>query len=50
MISAWNRNPPGSAAIPVRPGERIAQLVFTTGIAADPGGLRFQAEIISGPS
>ncbi|MGH7095818.1 MAG: dUTP diphosphatase [Stellaceae bacterium] len=30
MISAWNRNPPGSgAAIPVAPGDRIAQLVFT---------------------
>lgn len=29
MISAWNRNPPGSPPITVRPGERIAQLVFT---------------------
>ncbi|WP_048430714.1 dUTP diphosphatase [Methylobacterium indicum] len=29
MISAWNRNPPDSAPIVVRPGERIAQLVFT---------------------
>ncbi len=30
MVSAWNRNPPGSAApITIRPGERIAQLVFT---------------------
>jgi dUTP pyrophosphatase len=30
MISAWNRNPPGSrAAIRIEPGERIAQLVFT---------------------
>lgn len=29
MISAWNRNPPGSASITVHPGERIAQLVFT---------------------
>ena len=28
MISAWNRNPAG-AAIRVRPGDRIAQLVFT---------------------
>ncbi|GJD60049.1 dUTP diphosphatase [Methylobacterium frigidaeris] len=27
MISAWNRNPAG--ALTVRPGERIAQLVFT---------------------
>jgi len=27
MISAWNRNPTG-AAIRVRPGERIAQLIF----------------------
>lgn len=30
LISAWNRNPPQSgAAITVRPGDRIAQLVFT---------------------
>jgi dUTP pyrophosphatase len=32
MISAWNRNPPGSRpddGIPIRPGDRIAQLVFT---------------------
>ncbi|MET7247624.1 dUTP diphosphatase [Methylobacterium sp. EM32] len=29
MISAWNRNPPGAAPLTVRPGERIAQLVFT---------------------
>lgn len=29
MISAWNRNPPGAAAIAVAPGDRIAQLVFT---------------------
>ncbi len=29
MISAWNRNPPGAAPVTVRPGERIAQLVFT---------------------
>ena len=29
MISAWNRNPPGTAALTVRPGERVAQLVFT---------------------
>jgi dUTP diphosphatase len=30
LISAWNRNPPGSgAAITVAPGDRIAQLVFT---------------------
>jgi dUTP pyrophosphatase len=29
-ISAWNRNPPQSgAAITVRPGDRIAQLIFT---------------------
>ena len=28
LISAWNRNP-GGEAIPVRPGDRIAQLVFT---------------------
>jgi dUTP pyrophosphatase len=30
LISAWNRNPPGeSAEIAIRPGDRIAQLVFT---------------------
>src|SRR5579862_4710440 len=29
MISVWNRNPPGSDAIEIRPGDRIAQLVFT---------------------
>ncbi|KMO36088.1 aminotransferase [Methylobacterium tarhaniae] len=29
MISAWNRNPAGTAPLTVRPGERIAQLVFT---------------------
>jgi dUTP pyrophosphatase len=29
LISAWNRNPPGSTAITIRPGDRIAQLVFT---------------------
>jgi dUTP pyrophosphatase len=29
-VSAWNRNPPeADAAILIRPGERIAQLVFT---------------------
>ena len=28
MISAWNRNPAGTA-IRVRPGDRIAQLIFT---------------------
>jgi dUTP pyrophosphatase len=28
MISAWNRNPTG-AAIQIRPGNRIAQLIFT---------------------
>ena len=28
LISAWNRNP-GGEAIQVRPGDRIAQLVFT---------------------
>jgi len=28
LISAWNRNP-GGEAIPVRPGDRIAQLLFT---------------------
>jgi dUTP pyrophosphatase len=30
LISAWNRHPPQShAAITIRPGDRIAQLVFT---------------------
>jgi dUTP pyrophosphatase len=29
MISAWNRNPPGGAAVNIEPGDRIAQLVFT---------------------
>jgi dUTP pyrophosphatase len=28
LISAWNRNP-GGEGIRVRPGDRIAQLVFT---------------------
>ncbi len=28
MISAWNRNPPGSAPIDIEPGTRIAQLLF----------------------
>ena len=28
MVSVWNRNPPGSGAIDIRPGDRIAQLVF----------------------
>lgn len=27
-ISAWLRNPPGSASLTIQPGERIAQLVF----------------------
>jgi len=29
MISAWNRCPMGSKAVEIRPGDRIAQLVFT---------------------
>jgi dUTP pyrophosphatase len=30
LISAWNRNPPGSDSIvAIQPGDRIAQLVFT---------------------
>ena len=29
FLSAWNRNPPGSAAVTIEPGERIAQMVFT---------------------
>ena len=28
LISAWNRNPPGSAPILIQPGERIAQMLF----------------------
>jgi dUTP pyrophosphatase len=28
LVSAWNRNPPGSAPIVVQPGERIAQMMF----------------------
>ncbi len=28
MISAWNRNPAGTEAIVIRPGQRIAQMVF----------------------
>lgn len=28
LISAWNRNPPGTAPIVVTPGERIAQMLF----------------------
>jgi len=29
LISAWNRNPPGGHVIEIRPGDRIAQLVFS---------------------
>jgi len=29
LVSAWNRNPPGSASILIEPGDRVAQLVFT---------------------
>jgi dUTP pyrophosphatase len=30
LISAWNRNPPGGEEpIPISPGDRIAQLIFT---------------------
>ena len=28
LISAWNRNPPGTAPILITPGERIAQMLF----------------------
>lgn len=28
LISAWNRNPPGTEPIVIRPGERIAQMLF----------------------
>jgi len=30
LISAWNRNPTGSAPIEIAPGDRIAQLVFVS--------------------
>jgi dUTP pyrophosphatase len=28
LVSTWNRNPPGGAAVEIVPGERFAQLVF----------------------
>jgi dUTP pyrophosphatase len=28
MISAWNRNAPGTAPIVIQPGDRIAQMLF----------------------
>lgn len=28
MVSAWNRNAPGTSPITIKPGERIAQMVF----------------------
>ena len=28
LVSAWNRNPPGSEAIVLAPGERFAQMLF----------------------
>ena len=28
MVSAWNRNPPGTEPIRIAPGDRIAQLMF----------------------
>ncbi len=28
MISVWNRNPPGSSPVEIRPGERIGQMIF----------------------
>jgi dUTP pyrophosphatase len=28
MVSAWNRNPPGSDPLVITPGERIAQMLF----------------------
>ncbi len=28
MISAWNRNPPGTEPVLINPGDRIAQMVF----------------------
>ena len=28
LISAWNRNPPGTDPLVIRPGERIAQMLF----------------------
>lgn len=29
LVSAWNRNPPGTEPIAIAPGDRLAQLVFT---------------------
>jgi dUTP pyrophosphatase len=28
MVSAWNRNPPGTPPLVIAPGERIAQMLF----------------------
>ncbi len=28
LVSAWNRNPPGTAPIVINPGDRIAQMIF----------------------
>lgn len=28
LVSAWNRNPPGSEPVTIAPGERFAQMVF----------------------
>ncbi len=35
MISAWNRNPAGTAPIVIQPGDRIAQMLFVP--VAQPG-------------
>jgi dUTP pyrophosphatase len=46
MISAWNRNPAG-VAIRIRPGDRIAQLIFTR--VARPEFMMVSAFSASGP-
>lgn len=28
LVSVWNRNPPGSGAVTIEPGDRIAQMMF----------------------
>jgi dUTP pyrophosphatase len=35
MISAWNRNPRGTAPIIIKPGDRIAQMLFVPVAQAD---------------
>ncbi len=35
MVSAWNRNPAGSAPLRIEPGERIAQMMFVPIVRAN---------------